>query len=75
MVIKDRIKNENLQSMLEVAPIEGKTRESHLRQFGHVKRTLVNEKVMFRGSTPLRMTGRPKEIWIEIVRKDFKALT
>lgn len=28
MVIKDRIKNENRQSMLEVAPIEGKTRES-----------------------------------------------
>ena len=34
----DRIRNEVIRSLVEVAPIEEKLREMRLRWFGHVKR-------------------------------------
>ena len=37
----DRIRNEVMRSLAEVAPIEEKLRETRLRWFGHVKRRSV----------------------------------
>ena len=37
----DRIRNDVIRGLAEVAPIEEKMRESRLRWFGHVKRRSV----------------------------------
>ena len=41
----DRIRNEVTRSLVEVAPIEEKLRETRLRWFGHVKRRSVADPV------------------------------
>ena len=62
--LKDRIKNKHIREMVEVAPIEDKTRENRLQWFGHIRRRPLN--VLVRKSDVLtihgndRGRGRPK---------------
>ena len=39
---RDKIRNERICKMIEVAPIEEKMRENRLRWFGHIQRRLTN---------------------------------
>ena len=43
--LKDRIRNEHIQEMVGVAPIEDKMRENLLQQFGHIQRRPLNASV------------------------------
>lgn len=76
--LKNRIKNENIQCKLEVAPMEDKIRETRLRWFGHVQKKPVDATVRkidwFEVTGTSRDRKIPKKIWIEIVRNDIKTL-
>ena len=39
---RDKIRNERIHEMIEVAPIEEKIRENRLRWFCHIQRRLIN---------------------------------
>ena len=73
----DRIRNEVIRDRAKVAPIEDKMRESRLRWFGHVKRSMdipvrrcetINIPVGNRGR------GRPKKSLDEVIRGDLKVV-
>ena len=72
---RDKIRNELICKMIEVAPIEEKMRENRLRWFGHIQRRPIN--VPVRKSDVIhiegndRGRGRPKLTWIEIIKKDL----
>jgi len=72
----DRIRNEVIMSLVEVAPIEEKMRESRLRWFGHVKRRSVVAPVrrceMIVPPSGKRGRGRPKKSLKEVVREDLR---
>ena len=64
----DKIRNEQIYKMIEVAPIEEKMRESQLRWFGHIQRRPINAPVRksdafhiqgnARGRGSLKLTGQ-----------------
>jgi len=73
----DKIRNEVIRDLVKVAPIEDKMRESRLRWFGHVKRSMdipvrrcetINIPVGNRGR------GRPKKSLDEVIRGDLKVV-
>ena len=72
----DRIRNEVIRSLAEVAPIEEKLRETRLRWFGHVKRRSVAAPVrrceMIVPPDGKRGRGRPKKCLKEVVREDLR---
>ena len=76
--LRDRIKNENIRSMVGVAPIEAKIKEHRLRWFGHVYRRPTDavvkksDNIIVEGHT--RGRGRPKLTLKAVVRKDLRAL-
>ena len=70
--------DDDIQSLVGVAPIEDKMRENHLRLFGHVGRRPIDapvrrvDKIDFEQDKKLR--ERPKMTWLEVVTKDMKLL-
>ena len=74
----DKVRNEDIRSLVGVAPIEDKMKENRLRWFGHIVRrptdALVRrvEKIDIVQGKKLR--GRPKMTWMEVVKKDMKLL-
>jgi len=73
----EKIRNEVTRERVGVAPLEEKLRETRLRWFGHVKRS-VNAPVKrceainilhFKGGR-----GRLKRSWDEVIRKDMKLI-
>ena len=72
---KDKIRNEHIRELVEVAPIQDKLRENRLRWFGHVKRRPINAPVrkseLINIAGNARGRGRPKLTWGEVVRQDM----
>ena len=74
----DEVRNEDIRSLVGVAPIEDKMREHRLRWFGHVRRRPIDapvkrvKKIDIEQGKELR--GRPKMTWLEVVTKDMKLL-
>ena len=70
---RDKIRNERIRKMIEVAPIEEKMRENRLRCCGHIERRPINAPV--RKSDAIHIEdnakgrGRPKLAWIVIIKK------
>ena len=73
----DKIRNEVIRDLVRVATIEDKMRESRLRWFDHVKRSVdapvwrcetINISVGYRGR------GRPKKSLDEVIRGDLKVV-
>ncbi|XP_075106724.1 uncharacterized protein LOC142179624 [Nicotiana tabacum] len=75
---KDKIRNEVIQDMVEVADVEDKLRESRLRWFGHVIRGDIIAPI--RRCEILIMAGlrkgrsRPKKYWSEVIKQDMSLL-
>ena len=73
---RDKVRNEWICKMIEVAPIEEKMRENRLRWFDHIQRKPINAPVRKSDAIHVegndaRGRGRPKLIWIEIIKKDL----
>ena len=77
-IMMDRVKNEDIRSLVGVAPIEDKIRKNRLRWFGHVGRRPIDapvrmvEKIDIEQGKKLR--GIPKMTWLEVVTKYMKLL-
>ena len=73
---RDRIRNEDIQDRVGVAPIEEKLVQHRLRWFGHVQRrppeAPVRSGVLDRVGNVRRGRGRPKLIWDESIKRDIK---
>ena len=72
---RDKIRNERIHKMIEVAQIEEKIRYNRLRWFGHIQRTKINAPVRKSDAIDIegnvRGRGRPKLTWVEIIKKDL----
>ena len=55
---RDKIRNERICKMIEVAPIEEKMRENRLRWFGHIQRRPINASV--RKSDTIHIEGNAR---------------
>ena len=70
---RDKIRNERIDKMIEIASIEEKMREIRLRWFGHIQKRPINAPVRKSDAIHIegnaRGRGRPKLIWIEIIKK------
>jgi len=73
----DKIRNVEIIERVGIAPLEEKMRETRLRWFGHVKRS-VSAPVMRCEAFDLlqcrRGRGRPKTSWNAVIRSDMKCL-
>ena len=71
----EKVRNEWIRKIIEVAPIEEKMRENRLRWFGHIQRRPTNAPV--RKSDAIHIEGnargreRPKLTCVEIIKKDL----
>ena len=73
----DRIRNGVIRDLVKVAPIEDKMRETRLRWFGHVKRSVdASVRRCERTNIPKgkRGRGRPKKSLDEVIREDLKVV-
>ena len=74
----DKRKNEDIRSLVGVAPIKDKIRENRLRWFGHIGHRPMNapvrkvEKIDIAQGKKLR--GRPKMMWMEVIKNYMKLL-
>jgi len=73
----DRIRNGVIRERVGVAPLEDKLRETRLRWFGHVKRSVdapVRRCEAIDLSCYRRGRGRPKMSWDVVIRSDMKLM-
>src|SRR6185295_6703177 len=72
----DRVRNDDIQYRLGIAPIEEKLIQHRLRWFGHVQRkppeAPVHSGILKHDSNMRRGRGRPKLTWEETIRRDLK---
>ncbi|XP_070025044.1 uncharacterized protein [Nicotiana sylvestris] len=74
----DKIRNDDIQEKVHVAPIDDKMGEARLRWFGHVQRRSLDvpvrrcEQLVVEGTR--RGRGRPKKYWREVIRQDMARL-
>jgi hypothetical protein len=73
---RDRVRNDNIQDRVRVAPIEEKLIQHRLRWFGHVQwrppKAPVRSGVIKRTDNVKSGRGRPKLTWDEFVKRDLK---
>jgi hypothetical protein len=73
---KDRIRNDDIRDKLEVAPIQEKLVQHHLRWFGHIQRRPPEAPVrsgnLSRPENRRRGRGRPRLKWDEAIKIDLK---
>ena len=74
----DKVRNENIRSLVGVASIEDKMRENRLQLFGHIEcrsRDVSVRKVekidIAQGK---KLKDRPKMTWMEVIKNDMKLL-
>jgi len=73
----DKIRNEVIRDLVKVAPIEDRMRESRLRWFGHVKRSVdapVRRCESINITDSNRGRGRLKKSLDEVIRGDLKVI-
>jgi len=73
----DRIRNEVIRYVVKVAPIEDKMRETRLRWFGHVKRSVdASVRRCARINIPegKREKGQPKKSLDKMIREDLNVV-
>ena len=71
------MRNEDVRTKIGVVSIEEKMRENSLRWFDHVRHILTDAPVRRIKHINLgqvkRVQGRPKKIWMEVIRQDIEA--
>src|SRR5262249_46843342 len=76
---KDKVRNETIRRMVEVASLEEKLRESRLRWFGHIKRrdpgAPVRRCEKLRLEEVRRRRDRPRKSWREVIKTDLEQLS
>jgi len=74
---RDKVRNEDIRTKIGVASIEEKMRDNRLRWFGHVRCRRTDAPVRRVERINLeqvkRAHGRPKKIWMEVIRQDIEA--
>jgi len=74
---RDKVTNKDILTKTGVAPKEKKMRENHLRWFDHVRcrpiDALVRRVRLINLGQVKRAKGRPKKIWMEVIRQDMEA--
>ena len=71
---KDKIRNEHIRSTVKVERLGMKMREGRLRWYGHVMRRdqeYVGRKMMEMELPGKRRRGRPKRIFLDVVKQDM----
>ena len=74
----DKVRNEDIRSLVRVVPIKDKMRENRLQWFDHIGHRPIDapvkrvEKIDIEQGKKLR--GRSKMTWMEVVKKDMKLL-
>jgi hypothetical protein len=72
----DRVRNDDIQDRLGVAPIEEKLIQHRLRWFGHVHRrppeAPVHRGIIGRDNNVKRGRGRPNLIWEKAIKRNLK---
>ena len=74
----DKVKNEDIRSLVGIVSIEDKMKENRLRWFDHIGRRPMDapdrkvEKIDIEQDKKLK--GRPKMTWLEVVTKYMKLL-
>ena len=70
------MRNEDILTKIGVAIIKEKMRENRLRWFDHVRRKRIDAPVWLVELINLwqvkRAKGRPKKIWMEVIRQDIE---
>nr|CDJ90887.1 RNA-directed DNA polymerase (reverse transcriptase) domain containing protein [Haemonchus contortus] len=69
----DRIRNEDVRTVMQTAPVQLKMREQRLRWFGHVLRRPQSHpirKAMEFEAQGKRPRGAPKKRWRDVIKKD-----
>nr|CDJ93072.1 RNA-directed DNA polymerase (reverse transcriptase) domain containing protein [Haemonchus contortus] len=70
----DRIRNEAVRTVMQIAPVQLKMREQRLRWFGHVLRRPQSHpirKAMEFEAQDKRPRGAPKKRWRDVIKKDL----
>ena len=67
---KDRVRNDKVRGILQVAPIKDKLRKNRLRWFGHVERG--GEGHITKAVQKIKVKGRPKLRWLDVLKQDMK---
>ena len=66
------MRNEDIRTMIDVAPIEEKMKENCLRWFGHVRRRSTDVPVwrveLINLGQVKRAKGRPKKTWMKVIQ-------
>ena len=74
---RDRVRNEDIHTKIGAASIEEKMRENRPRWFGHMRHRSTDVPVRRAECIKLgqvkRAQGRPKKIWMEVIRQDIEA--
>ena len=74
MTRKDKIRNEHITSTVKVEQLGVKMREGRMRWYGHVMRRnqeYVGRKMMEMELPKKRRRGRPKRIFVDVVKEDI----
>ena len=72
----DKVRNEDIRSLVGVVSIEDKMKKNYLRWFGHIGHGSIDahvrrvEKIDIEQDKKLR--GRPKMIWMDVVKKGYE---
>jgi hypothetical protein len=73
---RDRVQNDDIHERLEVAPVEEKLVQHHLRWFEHIQQrpaeTLIHNGVIRRTDNIKKDRGRSNLTWEKSVKRDLK---
>ena len=75
--LRDHLRNENIKERLKVESITERCRKARLRWFGHVKRRdqdYIGRKTQEMVPSGRRKRGRPKQRWMDCVKRDMRAI-
>ena len=77
VTLRDKVKSVDIRKELGVTSIQEKVREMRLRWYGHMQKIEENKEVRAVVDMKVpgkRPRGRPRERWMDYIRRDMQAL-